>query len=62
MMDNYDLWEQHEAEQHAQLEKCPKCTHCGKKIQDEYMYDIDGGICEECLEEDFKVSTDKFME
>lgn len=50
MIDNYGLWERHDAEQEAQLERCPKCEDCGEYIQDDYLYDIDGIIlCEQCM-------------
>ena len=35
MSDNYDLWEQHDAEQEAWLRKRPMCDCCGERIQDE---------------------------
>jgi formylmethanofuran dehydrogenase subunit E len=62
MIDNYGLWERHEAEQQRQLEKCPKCDYCGDYIQDEHLYDIDGTIiCEECMERNFKKETENYM-
>lgn len=49
-MDNYERWEQHEAEQQRALDKLPICSECGEPIQDEYCYEIDGEyICEECI-------------
>lgn len=53
--DNYDLWEAHDREQEAELEKLPVCDCCGERIQDEYYYDIDGEIlCEECLKDRYR--------
>lgn len=48
--DNYDLWKQHDAEQQAQLDKLPECSECGKKIQDEYCFEVnDEYICDFCM-------------
>lgn len=53
MMDNYDLWEQHDNEQEKQLEKLPVCDKCKLPIQQEKaIYYNDQWICEEC-ESDF---------
>ena len=63
MMDNHDLFVQHDAEQSAWEERLPKCDFCGEPIQDEYLYDIDGEIyCEECMKEHFRKSVDKYMD
>lgn len=60
--DNYDLYRQHEAEQEAWLEKRPKCSVCGEHIQDDTLYDIDGGLyCERCLNNEFMHSTETYM-
>lgn len=62
MIDNYGLWERHEAEQQRQLEKCPKCDYCGEYIQDEHLYDLDGTlVCEDCMKSNFKKSTEDYM-
>ena len=52
MLDNYDLFEMHDAEQEAWLRTLPVCEYCDEPIQDEYLYEIDGEyVCEECLRE-----------
>lgn len=49
--DNYDKWEQHEAQQERQLLDRPRCAECDNHIQDEFCYEINGEyICEQCLE------------
>nr|DAG37521.1 MAG TPA: Four and a half LIM, LIM domain, PROTEIN BINDING [Caudoviricetes sp.] len=54
--DNYDFFQQHEAEQDAKLEKCPVCSCCGDPIQDEYRYVIgDESYCEDCMIACFRV-------
>ena len=51
MSDNYDLWEQHDAEQEAWLQKRPMCDCCGERIQDESYHQINGErICDRCLD------------
>lgn len=61
--DNYDLWEDHEAEQEKGLEKLPVCENCGQPIQSERCYIInDSFICPDCLESDFGHDTDEFTE
>lgn len=54
--DNYDLWEQHEAERQAELEKCKECAYCGEKISDEYAFHIDGEwYHRDCFESEYYV-------
>lgn len=51
MPDNYDLWEQHDAEQEEWLRKRPMCDCCGERIQDESYHQINGErICDRCLD------------
>lgn len=60
--DNYDLWEQHDAEQERQLAKLPVCTYCGEHIQDDYLYLINDEImCMDCLNDRYRHSTEYFM-
>lgn len=48
--DNYDLWERHDAEQEARAEELPECYYCGKRIYDEYAWEInDEWVCTDCL-------------
>lgn len=50
--DECDAWES----------KLPRCSECGKRIQDEELYYIDGKIyCENCIWEKRRYSCD-FME
>lgn len=59
--DNYDAYARHEAEENAWLASRPICDACGEPIRDEYLYDVNGYIfCEECMENEFKKSTDKY--
>ena len=52
MIDNYKLWEIHDAEQAASLHKLPKCKECGEHIQQERaVYIGDNWYCDNCLDE-----------
>jgi formylmethanofuran dehydrogenase subunit E len=52
MPDNYDLWEQHQAEQDKQLESCDICSECGNPIQDDHYYNINGDLwCPNCIDD-----------
>lgn len=55
MKDNYGFFCDEEESREEWLNKCPECDICGEKIQDEYLYDIDGMIyCDECLRDKFR--------
>jgi hypothetical protein len=44
-----------DARKEKELEKMPKCSHCGQPIQDDYLFDIDGELyCEEHAMELFR--------
>lgn len=48
--DNYDMWEQHERQAQAELDRLPRCVYCDKPIQqDTAVYINDEYICDECL-------------
>ena len=48
--DNYDLFEQHEAEQELRKEQEERCSWCGEILGDTY-YDISGDlVCENCID------------
>lgn len=45
------------------LEERPVCAFCGEHIQDDFLYEIDGDlVCEECLNEHYRKSTDCYIE
>ena len=59
MVDNYQLWEQHEHELEKELEKCPMCDCCGEYIQDDYFYNIGGDIlCLDCLNDNYRYNVE----
>lgn len=58
MIDNYDLWLEHDNQAETWLESLPVCSICGEHIQDDYYYQLgDEIICESCME-DYRVSND----
>ena len=60
--DNYDRWEQHQAEQDRAEEKLPECSECGKKIYDDFCYEFEGEpICDECMYEHHRKNVEYFM-
>ena len=62
MLDNYDLFKQHDAEQQSKLKMLPICRACEEPIQTEYCYGKNGKyICEHCLNEDYKHSVEDLI-
>lgn len=52
--DNYDQWGYHEARQTAWLQTRPIYSYCGKPIQDERLFDINGELYHpDCAEKEF---------
>ena len=65
--DNYDKFEEHEAEQARYISRLPVCDKCGEHIQSDYAYKIDGEglLCEDCFLEwadDCKVDPEDLIE
>lgn len=55
-------FERYDAEQEAELEKMPVCTNCLERIQDGYLFDIEGELyCEECAYELFRKDTADYI-
>ena len=62
MIDNYDLYEIHEAQQEGMIKRLPVCEICGEPIMDDYLYDLNGEIwCEECLKNEFRKDAEYYM-
>jgi hypothetical protein len=52
----------HDTEQEAELQKMPKCSHCGERIQGGYLFDIEGELyCEEHAYELFRKDTADYV-
>lgn len=51
--------ERHFAQQEKELERLPECYECGKPIQEEHCFEINGEhICERCLNDNHRVCTE----
>lgn len=55
VIDNYSLFEAHEARQEREyqrwLDSLPRCSECGKKIEDMHCYNIGGDLfCDDCID------------
>ena len=58
--DDFDRLDRMQAEAEARL---PVCEDCGKRINEDYYFDVGGKIlCEDCMNERFRRSTDDFVE
>ena len=60
--DNYDFYDDHEAELAAIEAKLPICAKCGRRITSDYAYDLDGLVCQDCFDdfvESIRVDTDE---
>lgn len=45
------------------MKALPTCDCCGEKIEDEYLFDIDGNLyCPDCADNLFRKSTEKYMD
>jgi formylmethanofuran dehydrogenase subunit E len=64
VIDNYKVWEYAERERERRLARLPICEgfRCGKRIQDEDYYDVDGEIlCEECMKQKYRRKTEDLI-
>lgn len=62
MKDYNDFFEDYDRDQARGRAKLPVCSVCREPIQDDFLYVIDDEIiCEECLRENFRKSTDDFI-
>lgn len=49
--DNYEAWEEYEANLERALAERPVCDYCGRPIKEDFYYYINGeNICDDCLE------------
>ena len=61
--DNYDKWEQHDAEQQRQLQKLPVCDYCHEPVMDDFLYCInDEIICMDCMNDHFRKDIEGYIE
>lgn len=53
----------HDYQQQKNLNKRPKCLHCGEPIQADHFYLInDEPICPDCLESDYRKEIEDYIE
>ncbi len=56
-------FDRYDADQQAKLDKLPKCSDCGKSIQDEHFYLInDEAICQNCLDSNYRKDIEDYIE
>ena len=61
-MDNYSLHKQREREQERWLARRPVCSFCGRPIQEDKLFDIEGELYHErCLVENFQKNTEDYI-
>ena len=54
--DNYSMWKRHDDRQQAELDRRPRCEHCGEPIQDEKAVQFNDSLfCLGCIEEYYTV-------
>ena len=60
--DFLDHWSEHNRQQEEAVKNLPECCECGEPIQDDYCFEInDEIICEKCLMENFRKSTEDLV-
>jgi formylmethanofuran dehydrogenase subunit E len=56
-------YDRYDAQREKQLEDFPRCSECDKYICDDFYYEFDGEIiCEDCLCDNHRKSTDSFID
>ena len=57
---DFEAWD---AEQQKKLDSFPKCTECGKRIQDDELFDVYGDLyCWDCAIKEFRRQTDYYID
>ena len=56
-------FERYDAQRQRELDKLPKCEHCGEPIQDETLVDFDGTLYHcDCFSDNFVKYTDDYTQ
>lgn len=59
MEDAYSQWQRRERQLERRLMARPRCADCGKHIQDDHGYLIEGYlVCPDCLETNYRKDID----
>ena len=54
--DNYSMWKRHDDQLQAELDRLPRCEHCGEPIQDETAVQFNDSLfCFGCIKEYYTV-------
>ena len=56
---DFDRWD---AEQHRRLKRRPRCAHCDEYIQSHYDRIDADTLCPDCLESDYRVDADDYLD
>ena len=60
--DNYDMWAAYEAKLDAISDSYPICSHCGERITEDRLFDIDGDLYHpECAVKEFCKFTEDYV-
>ena len=59
--DPLEDFKRYDADRESAVALLPECEWCGRRIQDEHYYEIDGILCDDCLNEHFRKSTVEYM-
>lgn len=55
--------ERYYADQEKELNKLPKCSECGERIQDDFLWNISGELyCPDCADKLFCHCTENYMD
>ena len=61
--DPLDDFDRYDMEIERRLARRPVCSHCGHRIQDEQLWDINGELyCPKCAEQEFCKWTEDYEE
>ena len=61
--DNYSQWEANERRLERELARRPVCSFCEEHIQEDQFYCVNGEyICKHCMETQFLVYTEDYIE
>lgn len=56
-------FDRYDREMAKEYQRLPFCDECGERIEDDFLYDIDGTlICEKCIEDKYRKQTSDYME
>ncbi len=61
--DYNDLFDSHQAQQDAQLDKLPRCCECDEPIQTEHCFEVNGElICPDCMNDNHRKWVEDYVQ